>query len=126
MPNLLERSVDWFNTRVKTAAGITATYSRKRETASLTIVPAQPERMVDLDDTSPNTTTELDWLIVAEELVVDGVTLTPTPRDRITATINGVQMVFEVLPRGQLPCWEWLDAYGLMLVVRTKRVRVDG
>lgn len=104
---------------------ITYAVGRERITG-LRATPVRPERAIDLEDTSPNESIELDWLIVAADLELDGVLKIPATGHKITATIGGVQMAFEALPRGPLPSWEWADSFQTMYRVRTKRVRVDG
>lgn len=91
--------------------------------AELEAVPVKPERLVDLETTAPNETTDLDWLVVVSELTLDDEPHTPRSGDRMTAPFGGVEMIFEVTPRDNLPHHEWADAFQTMFRIRTKRVR---
>ena len=64
--------------------------------------------------------TELDFLIVADELVWNGRRLEPKVDDRILLQRGGMTQVYEVLPRGGGPPWRWSDPQKTILRLHTK------
>ena len=63
-----------------------------------------------------------DWTFTAADLVIAGSPIKPRSGDRIKEKLNGEPIEFEVLPIGKLPCSEWLDTSGVLLLVHTKKV----
>lgn len=65
---------------------------------------------------------ERDYLIPVASLALGGVLVTPSKNDRITETIGGVPVVFELqTPTGE-PCWRFSDMYRTLYRVHCKRV----
>jgi hypothetical protein len=70
--------------------------------------------------------TDLDFLISADELRVDGITLTPTRGDLVLLTIGTDEQTYEVFPYGGTEsCWRWADPHQSMLRVHMKLVEVE-
>lgn len=72
--------------------------------------------------------TDMDFLIRASDLVLDGERATPERGDRITVAMPYDEQTFEVLPYGadgSEPAWRWSDPHQSMLRVHTKCVDLD-
>jgi len=103
--------------------GVSVAYSRGLRTVTVTAVPS----VIDYDaynaDDGAITTigTLRQYVIATAVLVLDGETVTPKPRDRITETINGEQQIFEVSAIEGKPAAE-LQVGGYRWLIRCKRV----
>ena len=54
-------------------------------------------------------TDDIDFLIAAADLALDGVPFEPGRDDRIILAANGQTHVYDLLPRGGDPPWRWSD-----------------
>jgi hypothetical protein len=75
-----------------------------------------------IDDGLQLTLTRDDWTFVASELTIDGVAIEPREGDEIFETLNGVELVYEVLPVADRPCFEWMDTFRKLILVHSKQV----
>jgi hypothetical protein len=66
-----------------------------------------------------------DFLVLAADLVLDGVPALPQRGDRIRETQGGQVFVYEVAAPGKEPCWRYSDAYRKTLRIHTKQVQVE-
>lgn len=118
----MQRGASWLSDRLQAAAGRTITYRRNQLTVSITGVSVLNEYEA-VDDDGFRTTLQIhDWLFAPEDIVLRSETITPRPGDRITETLSGVTVVYEVTPIGDAPCVEWVDTSGIMIRVHTKRI----
>lgn len=103
--------------------GVAVNYSRGLRTVDITAVPSVlSHEIYDQDDGSLSTVATLrQYVIAASAIVIDGETVEPQLRDRITETINGAAQVFEVSPVPGKPAYE-LQVSGSRWLVRCKRV----
>ena len=123
MTNLLQDSAVWLGDRLKESAGRQVTYARGvQQSNPITGTVAKHEYEVVENDGSVTLVLAYDWTFTAGDLVIAGSTVKPRSGDRIKETLNGEAIEFEVLPIGKLPCSEWLDTSGVLLLVHTKKV----
>jgi hypothetical protein len=124
MSNLFEDAAAWLGERLKENVGLAGVYERAgQQSASITASVAMHDYEVVNEETGiPETVRAYDWTFTPADLVVGAQTVTPRSGDRWKATIAGVLETYEVLPIGKLPCYERLDAHGVLLLVRTKKV----
>ena len=123
MTNLLQDAAVWLGDRLKESAGRQVTYARgAQESDPITGTVAQHQYEVVENDGSVTTVLAYDWSFTAADLVIAGSPIKPRSGDRIKETLNGDAIEFEVLPIGKLPCSEWLDTSGILLLVHTKKV----
>lgn len=74
-------------------------------------------------DGFPIRKTSVDWLVKAELLEIDGVTVLPKRNDLITRVIGGVSRVYQVLPFGDDEQeYRFMDAGRTMLRIHTKLI----
>ena len=66
-----------------------------------------------------------DFLIRREDLVINGLAVTPEDGDRITVTINGESRVYEVMSPPGEPSHRFSDIYNRTLRVHTKHVETE-
>jgi len=66
--------------------------------------------------------TEADWLINPNDLVLFGSETRPQRGDTITDVHNGVTKVYVVMPTVAEDVWRYSDPYGECIRVHTKRV----
>lgn len=63
-----------------------------------------------------------DFLLAAEDLVVDDAVILPTVGDRIRETVDGVGVDYEVKAFGSSPHFRYDDTLNLRLRVHTRRI----
>ena len=123
MTNLLQDAAVWLGDRLKDSAGRQVTYARGAgESEPITGTVVQHQYEVVENDGSITLILAYDWTFTAGDLVVAGNPIKPRSGDRIKVTLNGEAFEFEVLPIGKMPCSEWLDTSGILLLVHTKKV----
>jgi hypothetical protein len=123
MSNLLQDAAAWLGDRLKESAGRQVIYARGvQESDPITGTVAKHEYEAVENDGSVTLVLAYDWSFTAAELVIAGSPIKPRAGDRISETLNGEPIAFEVLPIGKLPCSEWLDTSGVLLLVHTKKV----
>lgn len=64
-----------------------------------------------------------DYLIPVSELQQNGTPFEPARGDRVTETIDGVELVFEVVSQTEEPAWRYSDATRAVYRVHTKQAR---
>jgi len=63
-----------------------------------------------------------DYLVTAEDLVLDGQLTTPKAGDQIRESDGAVTRVYAVLAPGDEPPWRWSDPYRVTLRIHTKSI----
>jgi hypothetical protein len=69
--------------------------------------------------------TDRDYLIRAEDLVLDGNPVQPQRGDQIREAVGAQTLVYEVLAPGEEPPWRWADPHCQMLRIHTKHVATE-
>jgi hypothetical protein len=86
--------------------GDTVAYHREGDSVSLTAIQSNRlYRVPDVEGFTVEVQVE-DFRLVAADLRLSGVVITPRSGDRIRRTISGVVHVYEVLPLANRPCFE--------------------
>lgn len=122
--SLLARGQAMLNRVLSTGESVTVAYTRGGVSATLTGV--WVGRTLFAGQSSASTARvewgERDYLIPVAALVLGGVPVTPAKHDRITETINGTPVIFELLtPTGEPP-WRYSDQARTLYRVHCKRV----
>lgn len=124
MSNLMEDGAAWLGQRLAESAGVPGVYQRGADESAELIasVAMHDYEVIDPQTGVPEQITAYDWTFTAADLVVSAQTILPRAGDRWVATVAGQAASYEVLPIGKKPCYERLDAHGVLLLVRTKKV----
>ena len=124
MTTLMQRGAEWLGSKLSsvTVAGRTVTIRQGRTTlADVTGWCSMHQEMVD-GEVLPLGIKSYDWSFKKEDLG----TLKFRNGGTITETLNGEQVVYEVMPLGENePTQERLDTSGILIVVHTKIICVD-
>jgi len=122
MVDLLEKGASWLDRQRRKSMAREVVYSRGP--ASVT-VPATIGR-TEFEQTDQHGVVHRiesrDYLITAEDLVLDGQLATPQAGDQVRETDGAVTRVYAVLAPGDEPPWRWSDPYRVALRVHTKLV----
>lgn len=124
---LAARGQSMANRLGQTAAGVTVTYERSGVfSVSLTAEPAEEQVTAATVGTTlkpRREDAERDYLLLAADLL-DGNddAFLPKRGDRVSETLNGATVVFEVVPRDGEPAWRWSDRQRTKVRVHTRRV----
>ena len=123
MSNLLQDAASWLGDRLKESVGRQVTYVRgAAQSEPITGTPAQQQYDVFDEGGIGTTVLAYDWTFTRDCLEIAGTPINPRAGDRITETLEGVAVAFEVVPLGKRPCYEWLDTSGILILVHTKKV----
>lgn len=123
MTNMLQDGVVWLGGQLKNSAGLTVSYSRGAYSVSLTATATYHEYQILDEEGFATVVLSRDYLLHAADVVLNAVQVTPRSGDRITETISGVSVVFEVMPLSEsVREYEQLDPDGALLKVHTKKV----
>lgn len=123
MATLAERAAAMLNRRMKQTRGVTVTYSRAG-VGSVTLTAWLGRTQDQADGQGVRVEYgDRDYLVEAADLVLGGSAVEPRDADRVTETINGVAVVFEVMPLNTGAAgWRWSDDARTCYRVHTKRV----
>lgn len=101
--------------------GINVQYSRGAGTVAdgLRVVRGSTRMSLSLENGAEISSRHRDYLILAEELVIDSVAIEPRPGDVITEE-DGSQ--FEIVPLFGEPAWRWNDQERVVLRVHAQQI----
>lgn len=105
--------------------GVSVTYTRASGTgagtAALTATPMreQPDATAQPSPGTRSADRQREYVIVYADLVAGGFG-EPVEGDRITETVNGAAVVFEVVRNRLEPAWRWADQQRTRVVVHTR------
>jgi hypothetical protein len=106
-----------------TLAGATVAYRRGDKTIDcLDAIPTQETYTVADEQGILQEIHSRDYLVDAANLVINKAVVEPRVGDRITETIDGQDMVFEVFPIEKQRCFRYRDASRATIRIHTKRV----
>lgn len=110
---------------MKQSAGRTVTYTRGAQSVQLTAWVGNTLFARQTDEPGASVVWgERDYLFAVADLVLGGVAAVPMKGDRITETIDGAALTFELMtPTGE-PVWRYADQTRQVARVHTKRVKV--
>ena len=66
-----------------------------------------------------------DFLVLAEDLMLDGQLTLPEPGDRVRETVGSQIFVYEVMAPGNEPVWRYSDPYRKTLRIHTKQIDTE-
>jgi hypothetical protein len=66
--------------------------------------------------------TDMDFLIPAVDLVLDGQPITPARGHKVLVTAGESVETYEVLPYGSEPAWRWADPHQSMFRIHGKNI----
>lgn len=125
MANRLEAAAQWLTGVLKEHAGTEVVYCRGAERLSLTVtLDSQLLRLADHAGQLRVERTELDLLIPAADLILDGGLTTPLRGDTVEVTAGDVTKRFLLAPPGQgsEPAWRYTDPHQTMIRAHFKLV----
>lgn len=127
MTDLLRRGSDWLEAKRHAVAASDVVYRRDDRSVCLRATIGRTEYQQD-DGAGVITRAESrDFLILAADLVLDGVRVLPEAGDRIEETQQGATYVYEVLPvSGMQPHYRHSDPYRTTLRIHTKLIGEEG
>lgn len=114
MADLLSTGATFLNTTRRAYLSQTVTYTRGAN--SVTIPATLGKKLLqlwDMDGVAQLQWTDLELLITAADLVLNGVAVQPAEGDRISLTLNGTTKVFEPYRMDNEPWWRFTDGYEL-------------
>jgi hypothetical protein len=121
--NLHERGQAFQNrvTRSTAGTGVSALYARGEATVPLVATPTreQPDGTTVPSPGTRSADRQRDYILVLADLVAAGFNL-PAEGDRITETLNGSPVVFEVVKNRTEPAWRWYDQQRTRVIVHTR------
>jgi len=112
-------------TTLNSAAGETVTFVRDAATAEVTAIPTVPELAVEDDDGMVTQWDGLDWLVLAEDLTLDGLPVEPKRGDLLKRTQTDGIYVYETMAPPGLAHFAWVGPYRLQYRIHTKLVKVE-
>lgn len=119
MSTLFQDAASWLSDQLADADGRSVVYKQGAGNLSVTAVPRDATYEV-VNGEGVNTEIQSrDWIILASLLS----SITPRPGDRIEETVGASTLIFEVMPLENMPCVEWHDSSGIMLVLHSKRIQ---
>jgi len=123
---LMDRGMAAHARRKKVTDGRWVTYTRGTEAINLTawLDEATSRRLTEDPAAVAVTASEKTFVFSKADLVIGGAEVLPQKDDRITETIDGQDIAFELRPTQDDPGWNWFDINRTMLIVRMTRVKV--
>lgn len=124
MNDMIQDGLDWLEGRRKEHLARPATYRRGNLSVAVDVTPAAT-RYESRDDYGVTLEVEMrDFLVAAEELVLDGWPVEPRPGDRIHVERDDVTFVYEAMELGPEGCFRACDPGYRTYRIHTKRVEV--
>lgn len=127
MSNVLKTGLAWLTGQLRAHASESVTYTRGYD--SIEGVPAVFGRKLlrITDETGIRVEwTDMDFLVAADDLVIDQTRLEPARGDVIHIEMPYDTQSFEVMPFGDNePAWRWADPHQTMMRIHTKHIDTD-
>ena len=126
MPDMLHFGMDWLVEQLKEHVSRPVVY--RRGTEEVVVQATIGRTLFRLDDGYGGVRmewTDRDFLLSADDLVLNGNPTLPERGDIIRETQDGKTYVYEVLAPGGEPPWRWSDVYRKVLRIHSKLVRVE-
>src|SRR5262245_59152781 len=117
MADVLADALAWLTDQQKEHRAKTATLRRGSQgTANVTVaVGSQLLRVLDGRGNTKVDRTDADFLIAADEYVINGQAVQPEAGDLVEIAFGAVTKRFEVMPIASEPAWRWSDPVGQTL-----------
>ena len=126
MPDVLRNGSDWLADQLKEHASRPVAYRRGADEVSVQATIGRT--LLKLDDGYGGVRmewTDRDFLIHADDLVLNGNAVLPERGDLIRETQGGKTFVYEVMAPGKEPAWRWSDVFRKVLRIHAKQVGVE-
>ena len=127
MASIFANAVRHHHAALKRAAGVPARYMRGSTVVFLVLVPRGRDNSgVKIEDVAA-INTDSEWLILASDLVLDGVLMKPEKGDTIAVNTREGETEFYVVlpPMDGERCWRASDKFGDSLLVFAKYRRTE-
>ncbi len=121
MVDMLQTGSAWLEAQRHLHLSHPVLYARGGQVVELKATVGQTPFEVDVEH-GVETRESRDYLIRAQDLVLEGQQTTPARGDRINETVDGAVLSFEVMAPGEEPPWRYADPGHLTLRVHTKAV----
>ena len=125
MSNMLERGAEWLASKLKTHASLTITYARGEDAVELRATPGHTEFEVTEPDGAVIQRQTRDYLVLTEDLVIDGAEALPMKGDVVRETRGDITHVYEVSAPGSERCYRFSDPYRKMLRIHTQQTGTE-
>lgn len=123
MSDLIDNACAWLGTQRKAYASRTVTYSRAGITVSVLGTKGKTEAELSTENDLLIDASIQDWLIDAEDLVLNGVAVQPADGDTIAETVGTSTVTWEVRSPGDPePTWRWADSFRRTYRIHTVEV----
>jgi hypothetical protein len=125
MSDLLQQASNWLEDQRTRHAASTSQYVRGSR--SVDLLATVGKTTFDVDDGYGVLVRyeSRDFLILAADLVLDGLPLIPQRGDRIQETQGGTTFIYEVTAPGKEPCWRYSDPYRKTLRIHSKQIGAE-
>ena len=123
MTDLLRNASDWLENQRTRHAASTVKYVRGSRSADLLATVGKTAFEVDDGCGVLVRHESRDFLVLAEALVLGGVSTMPEHGDRVEETQGQRVFVYEVTAPGKEPCWRYSDAFRKTFRIHTKQVQ---
>lgn len=121
--DLLQTGAAWLKNQLQANASQAITYTRGADSVALRgTLGKKLLQLQDMDGGVLLEWTDLDVLIPAADLMLDGETVEPRRGDRVTLVMADNTLTFEVQPIGTEPAWRYCDPFRTMIRVHAKFV----
>jgi len=125
VPDLLEQAVGWLGDQRTAHLSRSVTYVRGAETVELSATPGNTLYEV-MDESGATVQAKAtDFIVAADDLVLNGVKATPQIGARIRMAAGDQTLVFEVLDLAGSGHYRPADPYGTALRIHTKQVDTE-
>lgn len=122
MTTLLQRGATWLGTRLQTSAGLSVTYKRGPQSATITAIPSWLTHTVTDAKQEQQVVRVRRYVFLTSELLFGTRAFVPRDGDLITETINGESVTFEVMQNAAAPSEQQVDQNGDLTHVYAARI----
>ena len=125
MSNVLKNGLAWLTGQLRSHASETVTYARGYDSVDVPAVFGRKLLRI-ADETGIRVEwTDMDFLIAAEDLAIDGERLEPQRGDIVHIDMPYDTQSFEVMPFGSEPAWHWADPHQTMYRIHAKHIDTE-
>jgi len=121
--NMLATGSAWLAAQRKEFLTVEVAYARGENSVTIDATPGRSETGASPEG-SEIRNRDMDWIITAADLVIDGQVTTPQSGDSITQTDGAKVYTFTVLPRDGDKEWRYCDSYRVSLRAHCKLTKV--
>jgi hypothetical protein len=125
MADVLQKASNWLQNMREKHVSQPVTYERGSQSATLFATIGKTVFAIDDGRGAVLQHESRDFLILAENLVLEGQTVLPERGDRIRETQGDITFVYEVLAPGNEPCWRYSDPYRKTIRIHAKQIRIE-